>query len=229
MINTNYSGAAYAAYLSGMQDIGKSGDISKTAAIAAKTGNVSYMSFASVLAQNSVRGTGSIEADPDTEAYYDHLKEKYGVVRIENIGKDQRSLDRVGGTMGGTDVVIAPKMLEKMAKEPETAERIEGTIDYFFGNIPKYEAEAAAMGLTFESCGCVVHEDGTVTYICGGGDPPERVAEVEKEHREKAEKEAAKRKEAIESWQAEADRRRLLAASIHDINLSIHDMQVMFG
>ena len=28
-----------------------------------------------------------------------HFKEKYGMVRVESIGKDQKSLDKVGGTM----------------------------------------------------------------------------------------------------------------------------------
>ena len=205
------SGSAMAAYMTGMQAIGQSKDVSRQAALAAKAGNVSYASFASVLRQPEVRNSAGAEMDGQTEGYYDHLKEKYGVVRIESVGRDQKSLDRAGAAMGGTDVVIAPNMLEKMAKDPETAKRIEGTIDYFFNNIPKYEAEAVAMGLTFESCGCVVHEDGTVTYICGGGDPPERVAEVEREHKEKLEKEAEKRKESAKKAQEEADRRRRIA------------------
>ena len=106
----------------------------------------------------------------------------------------------------GHDVVVSPIALEKMATDPEKAAKIEGTIDYFFNNIPKYEAEAAAMGLTFESCGCVVHDDGTVTYICGGGDPPERVAEVQRIHLEKLEKEAATRRFYYEKALEEAQK-----------------------
>ena len=119
-------------------------------------------------------------------------------------------MDHAGASMSGTDVVIAPNMLEKMASDPKIANRIEGTIDYFFNNIPKYEQEAAAMGLKFESCGCVVHEDGTVTYICGCADSPERVAEVDRINKEKREKDAAKRKESLKlSLQATLKRKQL--------------------
>ncbi len=206
------SGTAFSAYMTGMQAIERNKDLSQNVMLAAKTGNISSTSFAQILQQSAVRMTHSTEMDAETEGYYDHLKEKYGVVRLESVGRDQKSLDKLGGTMGGTDVVIAPNMLEKMAKDPETAARIEGTIDYFFDNIPQYEMEAAAMGLTFESCGCVVHEDGTVTYICGCGDPPERVAEVEREHKEKMEKEAAHRKELSEMSLKAAERQRWLNA-----------------
>lgn len=108
----------------------------------------------------------------------------------------------------GQDVVISPVALEKMANDPEKAARIEGTIDYFFSNIPRYEAEASAMGLTFESCGCVIHDDGTVTFICGASDPQERVAEVERIHREKLEKEAETRRYYFEKSQMRAQEMR---------------------
>ena len=60
------------------------------------------------------------------------------------------------------------------------------------------QAWCAARGLVYDFEGVIVHEDGTVTTICGCSDSPERVAEVEREHKEKREKEAATRKAAIE-------------------------------
>ena len=142
--------------------------------------------------------------------YTDHLRAKYGNVRIENIGRDQKSLDQAAGTMRGGDVIIAPNMLEKMAAEPETAKRIEGYIDSVFENIPKWTAEFAAKDLTFESLGVIVHEDGTVTHICGCADSPERCAEVDRINREKREKEAAQRKRMYEeSLEASLKRNRI--------------------
>ena len=205
-------GSAFMAYYTGVSSIQQP----ERAVLSAKQGKFSGGSFISAL-QEQINGTSEScgIADIDTvtkeEAYMQHLKDKYGVVRVESIGKDQKSLDKVGGTMmSGTDVVIAPNILTKMAEDPKKAAEIEGKIDYFFNNIPKYEMEAAAMGLEFQSCGCVVHEDGTVTYICGAADPPERVAEVNRINREKRAKEAAERKANFEKSQAAANERRRL-------------------
>ena len=67
-------------------------------------------------------------------------------------------------------------------------------------------AWAASVGLTFEPCGVVIHEDGTVTYICGGGDSPERVAEVNRINREKAEKQAEQQRLYLEQTAAALER-----------------------
>ncbi len=222
------NGATRMAYLSGMQALQDRGSANDRMLLSARQGGVNYSSFAQVLMQQEKSTSGKSKdyshADPNIAAarkelagiswnnsdeYMDHLKDKYGVIRVESVAKDQASLDKVRGTMcSGQDVVISPVALEKMANDPEKAARIEGTIDYFFSNIPQYEAEAAAMGLTFESCGCVVHDDGTVTYICGASDPPERVAEVERIHREKLEKEAETRRHYFEKAQMRAQEMR---------------------
>ena len=54
----------------------------------------------------------------------------------------------------------------------------------------------------------VVHEDGSVTYIGGCGDSPERVAEVNAINKAKREKEAAQRKAGIERSQEAAEERK---------------------
>lgn len=144
----------------------------------------------------------------NVDAYMEHLKKKYGQVTIESIGKDQASLEKAGKRMSGNDVVIAPNILNEMASDPKKAAYYEQKIDYFFTDvIPNGKAFAASMGLTFEPCGVVVHEDGTVTYICGGGDSPERVAEVNRINAEKAKKKAEQQRQYQEQAAAAAQRR----------------------
>lgn len=114
-----------------------------------------------------------------SEAYVAHLRSKYGAhFRIESIPRDPDVLERLGKSMSGDDVIISPVVLEKMIEDPDVAAYYERTIDHCFETVPQSKAHFAAMGLTFEPCGVVVHDDGTVTYICGGGDTPERVAQV---------------------------------------------------
>ena len=147
----------------------------------------------------------------NVDAYLEHLKKKYGRVTIESIGKDQASLEKAGKRMSGNDVVIAPNILEEMAGDPKKAAYYEQKIDYFFTDvIPKGKAYAASIGLTFEPCGVVVHEDGTVTYICGGGDSPERVAEVNRINAEKAKKKAEQQRQYQEQAAAAAAQRRAM-------------------
>ncbi|MEY8427408.1 DUF6033 family protein [Lachnospiraceae bacterium 46-15] len=144
----------------------------------------------------------------EVDAYTEYLRSKYGNVRIQSIGKDQKSLDRVGKSMTGSDVVIAPNILEQMAKDPEKAAYYEGKIDDFFNATPMLTASFAAKGLVYEPGGVVVHEDGSVTYIGGCSDSPERVREVNEINKAKREKEAAQRKESMERSQEAAEERR---------------------
>lgn len=137
------------------------------------------------------------------DAYTEYLRSKYGNVSIQSVGKDQQSLDRVGKSMNGSDVVIAPNILEQMANDSEKAAYYEGKIDDFFHATPMLTASFAAKGLVYEPGGVVVHEDGGVTYIGGCSDSPERVREVNEINKVKREKEAAQRKERIE-WSQEA-------------------------
>lgn len=142
------------------------------------------------------------------EAYQRHLEQKYGNVTIQSVGRDSESLEKIGKSMSGNDVVIAPNILEEMANEPEKAAYYEQKIDYFFQTIiPRESALCAARGLVFEPCGVVVHEDGTVTYICGCSDSPERVAEVNAINKAKREKKAALQKEYQRRSMEAAERR----------------------
>ena len=141
----------------------------------------------------------------NVDAYLEQLKKKYGRVTIESIGKDQASLEKAGKRMSGNDVVIAPNILEEMAGDVNKALYYEQKIDYFFNTvIPQGNAICAAQGLVFEPCGVVIHEDGTVTYICGCSDSPERVAEVNRINAEKAKKKAEQQRQYQEQAAAAA-------------------------
>ena len=152
--------------------------------------------------------TGEMTNTSKVDAYTEYLRSKYGNVRIQNVGKDQKSLDRMGKSMNGSDVVIAPNILEQMANDPEKAAYYEGKIDDFFNATPRLKASFAAQGLDYQPCGVVVHEDGSVTYIGGCSDSPERVAEVNAINKAKREKEAAQRKESMERSQEAAEERK---------------------
>ncbi len=159
---------------------------------------------------NSPEVTNEAETS-NVDAYMEHLKKKYGRVTIESVGKDQASLEKAGKRMSGNDVVIAPNILEEMANDVNKALYYEQKIDYFFNTvIPQGNAICAAQGLVFEPCGVVIHKDGTVTYICGCSDSPERVAEVNRINAEKAKKKAEQQKHYQEQAAAAAAERRAM-------------------
>lgn len=164
-------------------------------------------------AANSTAFTENLQNAAETasariEKYTAYLKGKYGNVTIQSVGKDQASLDRIGKSMSGNDVIIAPNILEQMANDPEKAAYYEQKIDDFFDSIPELSASFASKGLVYEPGGVVIHEDGSVTYIGGCSDSPERVAEVNAINKAKREKEASQRKASLERSQEAADRRR---------------------
>ena len=152
--------------------------------------------------------TGEAADTSKVDAYTEYLRSKYGNVRIQSVGKVQQSLDRVGKSMNGSDVVIAPNILEQMANDPEKAAYYEGKIDDFFNATPRLKASFAEQELDYQPCGVVVHEDGSVTYIGGCGNSPERVAEVNAINKAKREKEAAQRKTSMKRSQEAADERK---------------------
>ena len=147
---------------------------------------------------NQLKETGGTAGTSRADAYTEYLRSKYGNVRIQNVGKDQQSLDKIGKSMSGSDVVIAPNILEQMANDTKKAVYYEGKIDDFFNATPMLKASFAAQGLDYQPCGVVIHEDGSVTYIGGCADSPERVAEVNVINKAKREKEAAQRKANME-------------------------------
>ena len=144
------------------------------------------------------------------DAYTEYLKQKYGAgVSVQNVGKDQSSIDRIGaGTAGTGNVVIASNILEQMANDPEKAAYYEKKIQEHFDSLPQTEAFMAAVGHKITSCGVVVHEDGTVTYYLSGEESPEKKAKVEAEQKAKQEKKAARHQENLKRSQEAAEKRR---------------------
>lgn len=144
-----------------------------------------------------------------TDAYTEYLKQKYGAgVSIQNVEKDQRSMDRIGaGTAGTGNVVIASNILEQMANDPEKAAYYEAKIQNYFDSVPRCQAELSAMGHEIHSSGIVIHPDGTVTHYVSGDLKPEVRAKIEA--RIKAEQEAKrKRREKYQELSQEAAEKR---------------------
>ena len=155
--------------------------------------------------------TGEAANTSNVDTYTEYLKQRYGAgVSIQNVGKDQSSIDRIGaGTAGTGNVVIASNILEQMANDPEKAAYYEKKIqDYFDYSLPRTEAFMAAVGHKITSCGVVIHEDGTVTYYLSGEESPEKKAKVEAEQKAKQEKKAAQRQENLKRSQEAAEERK---------------------
>lgn len=139
--------------------------------------------------ETSRTAQASAASDTAADAYKAYLEKRFGPVTLKNVGRDRESLEEATSHMRGNDVVIAPGIFDQMVSDSEIAAYYEKKISYFFTNvIPEGTAFAASVGLDFQPCGVVVHPDGSVTYICGGGDPPEKVAKIAKENREKQDK-----------------------------------------
>ena len=174
---------------------------------------------------DTVKQTAGSSSTDRTEAYKDYLKQKYGNVRYESVGKDQKSLDRVGKGMSGNDVIIAPNIVEEMANDSEKAAYYEGKIDDYFKDIPRAKAMFAAMGLNHEPGGVVIHEDGSVTYISGcNNDTPETKAKIKAEQ-------AAKRgrREKYQELAAEAAEKRRELAKLQYHRLLMSEAQQKSG
>ena len=166
-------------------------------------------STADVLEISRPKVTNEAETS-NVEAYKKHLESKYGQITVQSVGKDQASLQKAGSRMNGSSVVIAPNILEDMANDPEKATYYEQKIDDFFNATPRLKAQFAAQGLNYEPCGVVIHEDGSVTYIGGCGDSPERVAEVNRINAEKAKKKAEQQRQYQEQAAVAAAQRRAM-------------------
>ena len=177
--------------------------------------------------------TGHLADASKENVYQEYLKQKYGNVSIQNVGKDQSSIDRIGaGTAGTGNVVIAPNILEQMANDPEKAAYYEGKIQNYFNSVPGCTAELSVMGHEIHSSGIIIHSDGTVTHYISGDLKPEVRAKIEA--RIKAEdEEKAKRKRRYQALNQEAaEKRRLemeMAYKRHNVAEFFHAQAVAAG
>lgn len=151
-----------------------------------------------------------IAVSSTTENYLAQLEARFGPIRVQSVGKDQDSMDRLGASSCGTgNVAIAPNILEQMATDPKKAAYYEEKIQYHFDSLPKLHADLALMGHEVHSCGVVIHEDGTVTYYVSGDLKPEVRARIEAQiEKEQAEK-AARRQMYADLRQEAAEGRRI--------------------
>ncbi len=146
--------------------------------------------------------------ESNREDYLAYLKLRFGNVMIQDVGKDQRSMDRLGaGTDGTGNVVIAPEILEQMAEDPRKAAYYEGKIQDYYDSLPRMKAQLSMMGHEIHSSGVVIHKDGTVTYYVSGDLKPEVRARIEARMKEEAEAKAKRRKYFMKLSE-EADQRR---------------------
>lgn len=169
--------------------------------------------FSSTLSVKKAESRGMTQVTEETstskiDAYTEYLKLRYGNVMIQDIGKDQKSMDSLGAnTSGYNNVVIAPNILEKMANDPKKAAYYENKIQMGLDNFPKCQAQLSAMGHEVYSYGVVVHSDGTVyTYVCGDLKPEVRAKIEAKIKEEDAAK--TKKKEQYQNLSEEASEKR---------------------
>lgn len=155
--------------------------------------------------------TGDTGAVSRPDAYIGYLKQRYGAgVSIQNVGKDQRSMDSIGaGTAGTGNVVIASNILEQMANDPEKAAYYEGKIQNYFNSVPRYQAELSAMGHEIHSSGIVIHPDGTVTHYTSGDLKPEVRAKIEARIKAENEEKAKRKRQYQELGEEAAEKRKL--------------------
>jgi len=154
---------------------------------ARQTGNSAFLDALSA-AKPSI--TSSVED------YTEYLKSRYGNVMVENVGKDQKSMDALGSRTAGTgNVVIASNILEEMANNPEKAAYYEGKIRNYFNSVPRYQADLAAFGHEIHSSGIVIHPDGTVTHYISGDLTPAKRKQIEAAMKAEDEAKAKRRAE----------------------------------
>lgn len=158
----------------------------------------------------SLQGAAKSGAEK-VDAYQEYLEARYGTAIIQSVGKDQRSIDKIGsGTAGTGNVVIAPNILEQMANDPEKAAYYEEKIQHYFNSVPRIKAELSAMGHEIHSSGIVIHPDGTVTHYISGDLKPEVRAKIEAQIKAEREEKENRKKEYRELSEEAAEKRRLL-------------------
>lgn len=176
--------------------------------VTGQSGNADYNSVL------SEKITANAEAQ-NIDEYTDYLKIKYGSsILVQNVGKDQKSIDAIGaGTFGTGNVVIASNILEEMANNPEKAAYYEGKIQHYFDSLPKCKAELSAMGHEIHSSGIIIHPDGTVTHYISGDLKPEVRAKIEAQIKAEREAKEKRKQEFLELSQEAADKRHEIAES----------------
>lgn len=156
----------------------------------------------------------TVKSDTETrlEQYAEYLRKRFGAnVIVEDVGNDQKSVDRMGAsTSGYNNVVIAPNILERMANDPETAAYYEGKIKQGLDRFPVVQAQLSAAGHEVYSYGVHIDSHGTVyTYVCGDLKPEVR-ARIEAQIRAEQAAKKARREMFNQLHQEAAEERRAI-------------------
>lgn len=156
-----------------------------------------------------LQSAGKTEDKSGVEIYQEYLRQKYGNVMVQNVGRDQNSMDRLGAATSGTgNVVIAPNILEQMANDPEKALFYERKIQHYFDSLPLCKAQLSAMGHEIHSSGIVIHPDGTMTHYVSGDLKPEERARIEAQMKAEAEAKARRKRQYQARCEEAAEKRR---------------------
>ena len=159
---------------------------------------------------NLLQKTGEARNISKKEIYQEYLRRRYGNVMIQNVGKDQKSVDSIGAATSGTgNVVIASNILEQMADDPQKAAYYEGKIQYYYDSLPRCQAELSLMGHEIHSSGIVIHPDGTITHYVSGDLKPEVRARIEAQIKAEDKAKAARKREYLRRSEEAAYNRRL--------------------
>ena len=185
--------------------------ISQQNRVAQRNNNTDFNGVLSAKRNENIENISASQVD----TYREYLEEKYGNIRVQDVGTDQKSMDSLGsGTVGMNNIVIAPNILEEMANDPEKAAYYEKKIQYLFDSQPIHEAQLAANGFQIQSRGMVIHPDGTVNYYICGDVSPEKKAKIEAAMKAEDEEKAKRKKMYLERSKESADRQKKIA----DIN-----------
>ena len=102
-----------------------------------------------------------------SQEYLSNLKQKFSNMNIvvADFKSKNQELNYMKGCSGGNNIAISSKVLERMAKDPETAEKYEKVIE----NVPNVINEVKGKIESDPNCkllaaGAIIEEDGNVSY-----------------------------------------------------------------
>lgn len=170
---------------------------SKTLSYPYKSGsslNVNFSDLLSLAEQVMDPSRGEVE---DLDVLLKQLESKFGAkISVKGYDNNKANIDGIGAsTIGPSNVIIAPNILEKMASDPKSRQFYEQKIQAHFDTIPEANAFMAVHGRQIVASGVVIHPDGKVTYYSKSDYTPQEKARLEKAMKEEDEEKARKRAE----------------------------------
>ncbi|KWX71842.1 DUF6033 family protein [Paenibacillus jilunlii] len=103
----------------------------------------------------------------------ERLKRKYGVrVRIQTVSKGGKELEHSGLSGGEREIIIAPNILQQMAKDPAMRNKVYGALDpYVTQEQTSHNPLQLLSGGRGLSHSLIVHQDGSVTLWSAAASP----------------------------------------------------------